>query len=36
MWAKQGSVVLSPAGMVAFRVEKWLTTPVSVTCTLSA
>ena len=35
MLAKQGSLSL-PVGMVAFWVEKWLTTPVEVTCTLSA
>ena len=35
MLAKQGSV-LSPAGMLAFWVEKWLCTPAEVTCTLSA
>ena len=35
MLAKQGSWPL-PVGMLAFWVEKWLTTPVEVTCTLSA
>ncbi len=34
--AKQGSWPPLPVGMVALRVEKWLTTPVEVTCTLSA
>lgn len=33
--AKQGSLLL-PVGMAALRVEKWLVTPLSVTCTLSA